>query len=218
MAAEDSIKLPRSLILEDQALFSGFLVQALEMDGRFGASTTVSSLTAAIALLDAGHVFDVYWLDLHLPDGSGMDLAQRVSRLGHTSRIVFISGQRDPASVKQALLLNFQVFISKEEPLTVFDEALDAVIAGRVFYSPRVMRILGEIDVSSGDLSELTSRERTVLKLSAEGLSMKEISVQMGIAESTVKTYRKALLQKLNARNVADLTRIALKNGLVSTV
>lgn len=143
---DQELERPRSLIVEDQTLFSGFLAQAIQIDERFGDVQTASTVGEVLSLLEQNESFDVYWLDLHLPDGWGMDLADRLMNHNPKARIAFISGHGDPAAIRQALLKNYKVFISKEEPLEIFDEAMNAILEGRIFYSPRILRILGDLE------------------------------------------------------------------------
>ena len=94
---------------------------------------------------------------------------------------------------------------------------LRAVCAGRAFYSPQVQRSLGEIvrGGSESPLSELTAREREVLKCIAEGLSTRDIAARFDISARTVETHRANLMRKLTVRSVAQLVRLAIREGLV---
>lgn len=201
-------------IVEDQQLFRDFLENAFRLDARFEvvvSSPLLQPLHARLADLQV----DIWWLDLNLPDGSGIDLAQKIKTQHAGSRVIILTGVKDPAAVREALLLGVEGFFSKDEPLAVFRDAVETLYAGRNFYSPRALQNLARLDTFSDVLSQITAREKEVLKLTAKGFTVKEIADQLAVAESTVKTHRKALLEKCDGRNIADLTRFALKFGLL---
>lgn len=209
---------PRSIcrvgIVEDQQLFRDFLENAFRFDDRFEVVVSSPVLQPMYDRLSELRV-DLWWLDLGLPDGSGIDFARTVKAASATSRIIILTGQNDPAAVREALLLGVEGFFSKNEPLNVFRDAVETLHAGRNFYSPHALKTLARLDAYTENLSSITAREREVLKLTAQGFTVKEIADQLHVAESTVKTHRKALLEKCDSRNIADLTRFALKFGIL---
>ena len=201
-------------IVEDQQLFRDFLENAFRLDDRFEVVVSSSILQPMHARLPDLQV-DLWWLDLNLPDGSGIDFARTIKARHANSRIIILTGVNDPAAVREALLLGVEGFFSKNEPLAIFRDAVETLHSGRNFYSPLALQTLARLDAFSDALSQITGREREVLKLTAKGFTVKEIADQLAVAESTVKTHRKALLEKCDSRNIADLTRFALKFGIL---
>lgn len=211
---ETSSSVCRIGIVEDQQLFRDFLENAFRFDPRFEVVVSSPVLQPMYAQLP-DLCLDLWWLDLGLPDGSGIDFSRAVKAAHPTSRIIILTGLSDPAAVREALLLGVEGFFSKNEPLAVFRDAVETLHAGRNFYSPLALKTLARLDAFGDTLSQITAREREVLKLTAKGFTMKEIADQLHVAESTVKTHRKALLEKCDCRNIADLTRFALKFGIL---
>lgn len=205
----------RTIILEDQALFRGFLEAALGNDPLFEVVLSTESVGEAKRALAQGLTVDLGWLDLRLPDGNGLEIAKHLKAQANPARIVMLTGQKDAGAIRECLMLGIEGYFSKEEPLEVFQEAVQAMKAGRNFYSPMTLKTLASLDHADKRFYQLTGREREVLRRTAEGYSVKEIADQLGVASSTVKSHRKALMEKCEARNIADLTRFALRHGLL---
>ena len=107
----------------------------------------------------------------------------------------------------------------------IFDEllqAIRAVTAGETYLSPKITRIVVEdylrclATVAGSQLSILTSREREVLQLVAEGKSTKQIASELNVSTKTVEAHRHRTMEKLNAHTIADLVKIAIIENLVS--
>lgn len=96
------------------------------------------------------------------------------------------------------------------------------MLKNRIYLSPAIdtlvvddyIKQLPQYDLSP--LSNLTSREREVLQLIAEGLSTKQIAFNLGLSVKTIETHRRQLMRKLKAKNIADLVKVAIKEGLTS--
>jgi len=106
-----------------------------------------------------------------------------------------------------------------------FDElakAVRSVATGQTYLSPSIADVLvkGYLDKVNEKISAarspLTEREREILQLLAEGRSSKEIAAHLGVSVKTVETHRRNMMQKLNMRSVAELTKYAIREGLIS--
>jgi DNA-binding NarL/FixJ family response regulator len=111
-------------------------------------------------------------------------------------------------------------YVSKEAPSEEVIRAIESVHAGEPYFSEEIARAALNEFVSSGGkkepFSQLTSREREVLVLIAEGRSNKEIADGLGIGVRTIETHRERIMRRLNIHSVAGLTKYAIANGLVS--
>ena len=110
-------------------------------------------------------------------------------------------------------------YLLKDSAVSDLVQALRAVKAGEIYYSPAVQRRLGEIlrrgSRPDRPVDRLTDREREILRLVAEGLTTKGIAARLRISARTVETHRSHLMDKLELRSVAQLTQFAVREGLL---
>ena len=195
------------LLLENQP---GFQVLAEAADGR-----------AAVALAEQ-HVPDVVVMDLAMPTLNGIEAARQLtSRLPRTA-VVFLSMHSDESYVLKALKAGARAYLLKDSAEHDLIQAVRAVAEGKSFFSPAIskmmmedyMRELQERQVE--DTYELlTTREREVLQLLAEGKSNKEVAAILNLSLYTVETHRGNILQKLNLHSGAELILYAIRKGVI---
>jgi DNA-binding NarL/FixJ family response regulator len=164
---------------------------------------------------------DLLMTDLEMPGLTGEELITRLREQDFRGKCILLTMYLDQATVKRMMELDVDAYLLKNSDREEFMQALLSVARGKKYYSSRVTEALidkgKELKRSSSapSLDELTDRERDVLKCIAEGSSTKEIAEELFISVSTVETHRKALLRKLDVKNVAGLVRIAVQSGLV---
>ena len=171
----------------------------------------------ALAAL-AAHATDVLVLDLSMPGRDGFEVMAEAKRLAPELKILVLTMHGEAAYVERAVQGGADGYLLKDSAVDDLVAAIEAVMAGRAFYSPAVHRALTDVVRRAGEprpLDLLTEREREVLKLVAEGLSTKEIAARFDISTRTVETHRANLMRKLNLRSVALLTQLAIREGLV---
>ena len=166
---------------------------------------------------------DVVVLDIAMPHLSGTDAAQRISELLPETAIVILSMHSDEGYLLRALKAGAKGYLVKDSPEGDLIEAIKAVSEGKAFFSPEVSRMLVEDYVrelrtrgieDSYDL--LTSREREILHLLAEGKSNKDIAILLNLSLFTVETHRRNLQDKLNVHSLAELILYAVRKGVIS--
>jgi DNA-binding NarL/FixJ family response regulator len=166
---------------------------------------------------------DVVVLDIAMPHLSGTEAAQRISALLPDTAIVILSMHSDEGYLLRALKAGAKGYLVKDSPEGDLIEAIKAVSEGKAFFSPEVSRMLVEDYVrelrtrgieDSYDL--LTSREREILHLLAEGKSNKDIAVLLNLSLFTVETHRRNLQDKLNVHSLAELILYAVRKGVIS--
>jgi len=161
---------------------------------------------------------DLVVADVSMPRMNGLEAARRLRGELPGTRVVFLTVNEDPQMAAEAFALGASGYLLKSSTATELHEAIRAVLAGRRYLSKRLAE--GDPDVlpaaASADrpLEQLTLRERDVLKLLAEGLTMKEIGAQLGIATRTVAFHKYRMMESLGLRTSAELVSFAVENRL----
>jgi DNA-binding NarL/FixJ family response regulator len=165
---------------------------------------------------------DIVIMDVTMPGLNGIEAARKLGKLRKPARIIALSMHNDRKYVTEIFKAGARAYLLKDSAFEELMDAIKAVSCGRSFLSAGITDlVLGEyIKTPSGDqqtpFTLLSDREREVLQLFAEGLSTKEISVRLVVSIKTVETHRKRIMEKLNIKGIAGLTRYAVKEGLVS--
>jgi DNA-binding NarL/FixJ family response regulator len=166
---------------------------------------------------------DVLVTDLMIPRLHGLDVVRQVKERSPETRIVVLSMRGEPASIAEAMHNGAMAYVSKESTANDLLDALKEVSAGRRYLSPILRDKLPEglagigKDSQPKDVSEtLTSRERQILQMAAEGLSSSEIALKLFISVRTAETHRANIMGKLNLKSQTDLVRFAIRKGIIS--
>ncbi len=166
---------------------------------------------------------DVILMDISMPQLNGLEATRQLVKVVPTSRIIILSGNCDDAAVKSAVEAGAAGFLLKQDCARDLCEAIRLVSRGGVHYSPsiakRFIRMNPKTLSKSGKMERkgetLTSREREVLQLVAEGRTNKEISSELAISIKTVEKHRSQLMRKLDIHDTAGLTRHAIAAGMI---
>lgn len=166
---------------------------------------------------------DVVVLDITMPNLNGIEAARQISARLPTASIVVLSMHSDEAFVLRALKAGARAYVLKDSRETDLISAIRLVYEGKSFFSPAVSRMLVEDYVrqlQDKDIEDsyelLTTREREILQLVAEGKSNKEIANLLNLSLYTVETHRGNLLEKLNLHSVPELILYAVRKGVIS--
>jgi len=165
---------------------------------------------------------DVVIMDVTMPDLNGMEAARQITREFGNVRIVALSMHSDSLFVTEMLKSGASGYLLKDCAFEELARAIRAVVAGKTYLSPSISGVvvddylhrLSKADFSGLDV--LTSREREVLQLLAEGKSTKQIALKLHISVKTVETHRRQIMNKLDIHTVAELTKYAIRKGLTS--
>lgn len=160
---------------------------------------------------------DMVLLDIRLPDMSGIDVARIIREISPASRILALTAYADPQSVNQILRLGAGAYIVKTAGKDVLLTAIQAVSAGHIYLSPEITANALQnppSDSTPEAIKRLGRREMEVLKLLAAGMSSSDIARQLGISGSTVSVHRKNIKNKLKTHTMAELIRLAIREGL----
>ncbi len=154
---------------------------------------------------------DVVLMDMGLPLLNGMEATRQLRERGYRRGIVMISMQAERHLVRGTREAGADAYVLKEYAFDQLPLAIAAASRREAYFSPQ----LGELDGDVAGLTgSLTPREREVLQMLAEGSTAKEISFALQVSLKTVDVHRADLHRKLMAGTLADLTRIALREGI----
>jgi len=201
----------RVLIVDDHASICKMLAYVLRLeDGVEVVGETGSGQEALKMAVDLKP--DVMILDLLLRDLNGTGVLRKVRSLAPGTRVLFYSGCLNVTAIIECLQARPDGYVDKTEDIAVFREGLRAVASGKRFFSTLPATLLDKIDAKN---IGLTQREAEVMQLIAEGKYSREIADLLKISPKTVEIHRANLMAKVNARNTADITRHAMRNGVV---
>jgi DNA-binding NarL/FixJ family response regulator len=164
---------------------------------------------------------DVVVMDVAIPDPNGIEVTRRIIAKAPGTKVIAMSMNLEKHSVVEMLKAGTSGYLLKESAHEELVDAIHEVVAGNIYMSPPVVGlVLGEyvhkqLSEETTIFSILTPREREVLQLIAEGRSSVQIAIDLGISINTVDTHRQHLMDKLNIRGIADLTRYAIREGII---
>ncbi len=157
---------------------------------------------------------DVVVMDLGLPQLDGVEATRHIVRDAPGTRVLVLSMHSGPEHVRPAVRAGASGFLVKGAGLAELVSGIRSVARGEGCFSPTAAAAMLERGAIA-DRSELTPREREVLKLVAEGLSSAQIAAKLRLSVKTIEGHRSRLMSKLDAGNVAGLVRHAVRLGLV---
>ena len=203
------------LVVDDHSLVLKALKDILKADFPNAVIADANSGTAALELLAKTH-FDVVILDIGLPDVSGLDMISQLKSLCPGLRIIVNTMHEEVWFIKDLLQCNVSGILFKSVNSNRIAEAIRKVLEGQTYYCPYAERVRARMKRSDGGRrEELTVRELDVLKRISEGKNTQEIARELCVSVNTVDTHRRHLLEKLEARNVADLIMTAVSRGII---
>lgn len=211
------MKQPRVLLADDHTLLTEAFKKLLEPDCKI-----VGLVHDGRALLDAVPALqpDVVLLDISMPYLNGLDASRLLKRRYPEVRLIFLTVSDDPELAAEAFRLGASGYLLKNCSATELFTAIHEVVQGRAFVTPRVTqgmiyRILnGRSERRAGE--KLTSRQREVLQLLAEGRSMKEIAAVLQVTPRTVAFHKYRIMEELRLKSNADLVQFALKHAIIA--
>jgi len=191
----------RVFLLDDHEVVRSGLEHLLTSSGDIEVVGSVGTAAAAIARIPALKP-DVAVLDARLPDGSGIDVCREIRSSRPETRVIILTSFDDDEALFAAIMAGAAGYVLKQVSGQDLVSAVRQVAAGGSLLDPsvvsRVMERIREGEPSEPEeLKRLTSQERRILELVAEGLTNREIGERLFLAEKTVKNYMSSLLAKL---------------------
>jgi DNA-binding NarL/FixJ family response regulator len=166
---------------------------------------------------------DVVVMDLGMPELNGLEATRQILAHLPKTAVLILSAQESEEVVRDVLSAGARGFVLKTDAARDLVVAVDGLRQGRPFFSARVGDLVLRGYLKGGTAPEdtatpgmtLTSREREVLQLLAEGQSNKEVASSLGIGVKTAEAHRANLMRKLGVRSISELVRYAIRNRIV---
>lgn len=165
---------------------------------------------------------DVVIMDVNMPELNGIDATRQIVAEFPDTRVIALSMHSDRRFVNAMLKAGASGYLLKDCAFEEIIRAVKAVLNGQMYLSATITSqvvddlITKKTDEGESMLVVLSDREREVLQLLAEGNSTKEIASTMNISVKTIESHRKNIMDKLDLRSVAALTKFAIREGLTS--
>jgi DNA-binding NarL/FixJ family response regulator len=160
-------------------------------------------------------------MDISMPRLNGVEATRRIISEYPAVRVLMLSMHVDEQHVLKALRAGAVGYVFKGSPPSELHLAIEAVARGDIFLSPAISRhvldnFLRQTATETNSLEQLTSRQREILQLIAEGNTSKGIARLLGSSVKTIESHRANLMDKLGIHNIPGLVRYAIRYGLVS--
>jgi len=160
---------------------------------------------------------DVVVLDITLPDLNGIEVTARLKDAGNPAKVVALSAFADRRFVTAMMRSGASAYVTKSAAGTELVRAIRAVAAGEGYFSPEIAGALAmQMHDQAPDAPRLSRREREVLRLIAEGARSPGIAVTLHVSVATIEVHRRNITRKLGLHSVAELTKYAIREGIVS--
>jgi two-component system response regulator NreC len=211
----------RILLADDHNVMRRGLRLLLDSQSEFAVVGEAADGRQAVEQAEATHP-DVVVLDIAMPNLGGIEATQRIASMLPAAAIVILSMHSDEGYVLRALKAGARGYLLKDSVESDLIEAIKTVHQGKTFFSPEISKMLVEDYVreikargAEDSYELLTSREREILQLLAEGKTNKEIAGLLNLSVYTVESHRRNLSEKLNFHNFADLVLYAVKKRII---
>jgi DNA-binding NarL/FixJ family response regulator len=203
----------RVLVTDDHTVLRKGVAALLERENDMAAVGEAATADQAVIKARALQP-DVILLDLVMPRKSGFDVLPELHKVAPKTRVIMLTMQTNPSSIRQALNSGAAGYVAKHALDTDLLDAIRRVAAGSRYLDPGLGSdlVVSEADALNEPISE---RERDVLFLLALGYTNQEIATMLYISVRTVETHRAHIMQKLQLQTRAQLVLYALANGLI---
>lgn len=207
---------PRVLLADDHRLVVEAFKQLLEPEYCVvGTVTDGRTLLAVAPKLNP----DVILLDISMPLLNGLDAGRRLKQMMPAVKLIYLTVNEDPDLAAEAFRLGASGYVVKSAVASELFQAIPEVLKGRPYVSPLVTE--GLVDCMKNPKhrhgsAKLTTRQREVLQLLAEGRAMKQVAATLNITPRTVAFHKYRMMEELGFKTNADLIRFAVKQCIVS--
>jgi len=209
------------LIAEDHAIVRHGLRRMIEVETDLEVIGEAQDGRQAVEMAKKLHP-DVVLMDVSMPMLNGLEATRQVIKALPNTKVLILSAHGDSTYISSSMESGAMGFLLKQSSAQELYRAIREAHHGEKVFSPSISKRLDHLDSQSfgrmgmsKKATELTSREREVLQLVAEGKANKQTAAELGIGIKTVEKHREHLMQKLDIHNTAGLTRYAICAGVI---
>lgn len=205
----------RVVLADDHILVRQSLKSLLEREG-FKVVAEASDGQEALRQVQS-HRPDIAVIDISMPVLNGLDAAREIVRLAPKTKTILLTQHDEDEYISEALEAGMNGYVLKSQAAGDLIQAIQQVCRGQIYLSPGVSTAVVQAyrSKSKKPTDPLTTRERQVLQLIAEGKSTKDVASMLGISVKTAESHRTRLMSKLDIHETASLVRYAVRRGLV---
>jgi len=208
---------PRVLIADDHVMVAEALTKLLEVDFQVvGIVMDGKALIKMVSQLDP----DVALVDIAMPLLNGLDASEQIRRTNHRVQIIFLTMNQDRALTAEAFRRGASGYLLKTSAASELPDAIHAVLRGQHYISQLiagdVVDLKLEFEGTNRLPGPLTSRQKQVVQLLAEGHSMKEVGNLLNVTARTVAFHKYRIMETLHIHNSAELVQYAVRERMVT--
>lgn len=167
---------------------------------------------------------DIVIMDISMPDLNGIDATRKITADYPDVKVIALSMHYDKQFISEIFKAGAAGYLIKDSAFDELEHAIRVVMQNKTYINPQIASLVIQSLISQTPspnssqkaFSLLTEREREVLQLISEGKSTKQIASDLHVSAKTIESHRRQVMGKLNIRNVAELTKYAIREGLTS--
>ena len=209
------------IIADDHKMFIDGLLSILNDAPEFSVTTTAKNGAQVIKYLEINGTGDLHLLitDLSMPEMDGIELNRMVKEKYPTLKTLVVSMHIDGGMIEKLIQNNVDGYVPKNAEKDELLTAMRTIVKGEKYFSQEIKRAYTDamFDNKKQEKVHLTDREKEVLKLIADEYTTQEIADELFLSKHTIESYRKNLISKLQVKNLAGLTKHAIKIGLLDS-
>ena len=217
----DKGRAARIVIADDHEMVRRGLVATLADVGRWTVVAQADNGRDAAELV-VTHSPDIAILDISMPELNGLDATRRILAARPETRVLILTAHESEQLVREVLSAGARGYVLKSDAGRIMVRAVEALLEGQTFFTSKVARLVLEGFLRAGGGTEaaesaptLSTREREIVQLLAEGASNKEVARSLGISVKTAETHRSNIMRKMQFASLSDLVKYAVRNKII---
>lgn len=206
----------RLALVDDHRVLLDGLITMFTQDVAFEVMYSATSAEGLIRQFKPYEYPDILITDFTLPGLTGLELSIEMKRLSPETKVALLSMHDEVAFVRDALKAGIDGYILKNIDHAELKAAIKEIFSGNAYVSPEVARmLLNDLKENDEESSQLSDREKEVLRLITQELSNRQIAEKLFISERTVETHRKNIFRKTKTTNIVGLIKATIERKLI---